>query len=280
VATPADPNEYVDTAGSAAALGSVDVPRSAAALGSVDGRGSAGLPGTGERAGRSPTDLSTTSPHDPPPANYPAVIDLLGMLAYGELQAFDRMAADARLAPDLRRRAILSEMAASEMASYRRLAQRLRDLGAEPDDAMAPFRGALDAYHDQTEPNDWLEALTKAYVGDGLADDFFREVAQFLSEPDRDLVLEVLHDTRYADFAADEIRRAIQTDPALANRLSMWARRLVGEGLSQAQRVAAERDSLTDLLLAGTGDLASIGALLKRITSAHTVRMTAIGLNN
>ena len=30
-----------------------------------------------------------------------AVVDLLGMLAYGELLAFDRMAADARLAPDL-----------------------------------------------------------------------------------------------------------------------------------------------------------------------------------
>ena len=40
-----------------------------------------------------------------------AVVDLLGMLAYGELLAFDRMAADAQLAPDLPRRAVLSEMA-------------------------------------------------------------------------------------------------------------------------------------------------------------------------
>src|SRR5690606_5920432 len=68
---------------------------------------------------------------DPDPA---AVADLLGMLAYGELLAFDRMAADARLAPDLRRRAVLSEMAGAEMANYRLLARRLTELGVEPAD--------------------------------------------------------------------------------------------------------------------------------------------------
>ena len=209
-----------------------------------------------------------------------AVIDLLGMLAYGELLAFDRMAADARLAPDLTRRSVLSEMAGYEIANYRRIAARLTDLGVDPETAMAPFRGPLRAYHDQTEPNDWLEALTKAYVGDGIADDFFREVAQFLEPADRDLVLEVLHDTRYTDFAASEIRRALAEDPNVANRLSMWARRLVGEGITQAQRVAAERDSFTELLLGGAGDLAGVGALLKRLTTAHTARMDAVGLNN
>ena len=209
-----------------------------------------------------------------------AVVDLLGMLAYGELLAFDRMAADARLAPDLPRRAVLSEMAGSEIANYHRLQDRLVQLGADPEAAMTPFRAALDNYHDQTEPNDWLEALTKAYVGDSIADDFFREVAAFLGPEDRQLVLDVLHDSRYAEFAANEIRAAIAQDPKVANRLSMWARRLVGEALSQAQRVAAEREAFTDLIIAGTGDLVSVGALLKRLTSAHTARMGAVGLNN
>jgi hypothetical protein len=209
-----------------------------------------------------------------------AVIDLLGMLAYGELLAFDRMSADARLAPDLPRRAVLSEMAGSEIASYRRLQDRLVQLGADPEAAMDPFRAPLDSYHDQTEPKDWLEALTKAYVGDSIADDFFREVAAFLGPEDRQLVLDVLHDSRYAEFAASEIRAAIAQDPKIANRLSMWARRLVGEGLSQAQRVAAERESFADLIIGGTGDLVSVGTLLKRLTTAHTARMAAVGLNN
>ena len=208
------------------------------------------------------------------------VIDLLALLAYGELQAFDQMAADARLAPDLHRRAVLSEMAAAEIVAYRRLAERLAQLGAEPETAMRPFVPALEQYHDQTSPKDWLEALTKAYVGDGIADDFYHEVALHLDPPDRELVLDVLHDTRYADFAKTEIREAIAVDPKVANRLSMWARRLVGEGLSQAQRVAVERPSLAMLLVGAVADEDGIGALFKRLTTGHTVRMAAVGLNN
>jgi 1,2-phenylacetyl-CoA epoxidase catalytic subunit len=211
----------------------------------------------------------------------PAVVDLLGMLAYAELLAFDRMADDATLAPDLRRRAVLSEMAGIEIANHRRVADRLTELGADPEQAMAPFRPALDAYHGQTEPSDWLEALAKAYVGDSIADDFAREIARGLGAADRDLILEVLHESRYAEFAAVEIRRALTGDAAAANRLSMWARRLVGEALSQAQRVAAERPSFAELLAAAScGDDDAVAAMLKRLTAAHTERMTSIGLNN
>ncbi|MFG1677222.1 ferritin-like fold-containing protein [Micromonospora sp. NPDC049282] len=33
---------------------------------------------------------------------------------------------------------------------------------------------ALRGYHDSTEPRDWAEAVTKAYVGDAITDDFLR----------------------------------------------------------------------------------------------------------
>jgi hypothetical protein len=208
------------------------------------------------------------------------VVDLLGMVAYGELTAFDRMAADARLAPDLRRRATLCEMAAVEIANYRRLTDRLLALGADPEAAMAPYVDALQAYHDSTEPRDWLEALTKAYVGDGVADDFFREVAALVDEPDRQLVLDVVHDSRYDEFAAAEIRAAIEADPKVANRLSMWARRLVGEALSQATRVAGTRVALTAMIAESAGDQAALQSLFKRMMIEHGARMSHAGLNN
>ncbi|MEU6074485.1 ferritin-like fold-containing protein [Micromonospora sp. NPDC047074] len=208
-----------------------------------------------------------------------AVVDLLGLVALGELLAFERMAVDARLAPDLRRRAALGEMAAAEIGNYRRLAERLTALGALPDDAMAPYVGPLQAYHDSTEPRDWAEAVTKAYVGDAITDDFIREIAEALAEPDRGLVLDVLHDSSYADFAVAEIRAAIEADPRVAGRLSMWARRLVGEALSQAGRVAAAERGAFSALLAQGGRL-DVPGLFGRLTAAHATRMTAAGLNN
>ncbi|MEU8389031.1 ferritin-like fold-containing protein [Micromonospora sp. NPDC048843] len=207
-----------------------------------------------------------------------AYADLLGLVAFGELLAFERMAGDARLAPDLRRRAALNEMAAAEIANYRRLADRLTALGVPPEEVMAPYVEPLQAYHDSTEPRDWAEVVTKAYVGDAITDDFVREVADALEEPDRALVLDVLHDSRYADFAAAEIRVAVADDPRVAGRLSMWARRLVGEALSQASRVAVERATLT-ALIARDGRV-DVPGLFGRLTTAHTARMAAAGLNN
>jgi hypothetical protein len=205
------------------------------------------------------------------PVDTTAVVDLLGALAYAELTAFDRLAEDARLAPTLGGRAALARMAAAEIEHHLRLAERLTELGADPAEAMAPFVSALDTFHESTRPKTWLEGLVKAYVGDGLASDFYREIAAFLPTPDRDLVLEVLADTGHADFAVREVRAAISKDRRLAGRLSLWGRRLVGEAISRSQAVIAEHDPLAEL--------AGVGRLIERITAAHTDRMKALGLN-
>jgi tRNA-(MS[2]IO[6]A)-hydroxylase (MiaE)-like len=213
------------------------------------------------------------------PVDSSAVVDLLGALAYAELTAFDRLAEDARLAPTLTGRAALARMAAAEIGHHCRLVERLEQLGADPSRAMAPFVPALDAFHESTRPSTWLEGLVKAYVGDGLATDFYREIAAFLPDPDRVLVLEVLADTGHADFAVREVRAALQADRKLSGRLSLWGRRLVGEAMSQSQAVIAEHDGLAELIIAGTGDLSGVARLIERITSAHTKRMKALGLN-
>ncbi|SHN33189.1 ferritin-like fold-containing protein [Cryptosporangium aurantiacum] len=211
----------------------------------------------------------------------PSVADLLGVLSYGALVAFDNLAVDARLAPDLRRRAALSEMAAAELVHYRRLADRLAEIGVDPVEAMTPFVTSLDAYHQSTRPKDWLEGLVKAYVGDGIADDFYREVAASLAEPDRTLVLEVLHDDRHAGYAVAEVRAAVAVDPTLAGRLGLWARRLVAEAVTQAQLVVAARPALVALVEPlGSGEPAGLAALIDRLTAGHTARLQSLGLKS
>jgi hypothetical protein len=216
------------------------------------------------------------------PSYLAAVIDLLGVIAYGEISAFERLAEDVKMSPTLADKAELARMASTEFGHFDRLRERLVELGADPFEAMAPFVKPFDAFHARTAPADWLEGLVKAYVGDGLAADFYREIAAFLDAGTRDLIIESLADAGQSQFVLDRVRGAIEQDHRIGGRLALWGRRLMGEALSQAQRVAAERDALSALLSGGVDrpgmDLAAIGRLFTRLTENHSARMEKLGL--
>jgi hypothetical protein len=240
-----------------------------------------------------PGRLTTLCAMPPPPADDPsdgddepsyddAVVDLLAVLAISELMAFERLASDASFAPTLDDKAAVADMAVAEFHHFTLLRDRLIALGADPAVAMEPYVEVLEAFHDRTAPGDWLEGLVKAYVGDGIAEDFYREISAYLDDQTRSLVLEVVQDTGHSAFAVEKVRAAIAQDPRVAGRLALWGRRLVGEALSQAQQVAAERESLALLLIGGGdrpgADLAEVGRMFERLTAAHTRRMEALGL--
>jgi hypothetical protein len=212
-----------------------------------------------------------------------AVVDLLGALAYGELSAFSRLAADAEMAPNQPAKAALAGVAVAEFHHYEVLVDRLREMGVDPDAAMEPFIAPIDGFHDRTKPSGWLEGLVKAYVGDGIASDFYREISAYVDLPTQTLVRSVLQDVGQAEFAVKTVREAIANDPTMAGRLSLWGRRLVGEALSQSQRVAVERDDLASLLVGGHNrpgaDLAEMGRMFSRLTDEHLRRMARLGLN-
>ena len=264
-----------------------------------------------QRGGSGPAgeDVGGTAAGPAGEADADGVIDLLGLLAYAELDAFFRLSGDAALAPSLADKAALGGMAVAEFSHFERIHAELDRLGADPDAAMQPFTGAVDAFHVRTAPSDWLESLVKAYVGDGFAADFYRALAEVLDPGLRALVLEVLADTGHAQFAVEHVRAAIEADPKVAGRLALWARRLVGEALGQAQRVAAQRPPLARLLVRDVSaedasaedasaedasaedasaedasaepasQLGEIGRMFARLTDAHAQRMSALGLS-
>ncbi|MCW2758300.1 MAG: hypothetical protein JWO46_2046 [Nocardioidaceae bacterium] len=214
-----------------------------------------------------------------------AVIDLLGVIAYGELSAFERLVDDAKLAPTLADKIELTTMAAAEFGHVEPLLKRITELGGDGVAAMEPFVAPFDSFHVHTAPRDWLEGLVKAFVGDGLAADFYREVAAFVDKDTRELVIDSLEDAGgRSDFIVDRVRQAIVADPRVGGRLALWGRRLMGEALSQAQSVAAERDALTALLAGGVDrpgmDLAALGRMFTRLTENHTQRMERLGLDS
>lgn len=207
------------------------------------------------------------------------VVDLLGAIAYGELAGFDRLAEDARAAPSLTDRVALAEMAAAEMGHYALLRNYLAERGVDVQDAMHPFIDALDTWHASTAPNSWTESLVKVYLGEGLVADFYREIAAWVDEQTRAVVLEVLADTGHAAFAEREIAAACEREPGLRDKLALWGRRLLGEAMTQSQYVVAERDSLAELIIKGSGDLAGIGALFRKVQKGHAKRMQNLGLS-
>jgi len=208
-----------------------------------------------------------------------SVVDLLGMVAYGRLSGFFRLTDDAAAAASLPDKIALAEMAVAEYGRFRQVLRRLEELDADPAAAMQPFMQAVDAFHAQTRPADWLEGLVKTYVGDGISADFYRTIADLLDPETRALVNDVLADTSHSDFVIGRVRAAIVADPSVAGRLALWARRLVGEAVGQAQRIAAEREPLARLLGGGdSSQLSKIGRMFSKFTDAHFGRMVALGL--
>ena len=244
------------------------------------------LPASWARSAGYSSPMDTSSAGSPPESvdlgYQEAVIDLLGVLAYGELSAFERLCDDAAMAPNLSDKAQIAEMACAEFGHFQLLRDRLIKLGADPEAAMQPFVAPLDAFHASTAPADWLEGPVKAYVGDNIAADFYREIANHLDKDTGQLVLSVFEDTGHSDFVVEKVRAAIAADPRVGGRLALWGRRLMGEALSQAQRVAAERDQLAGLLAGGPGrpgvDLVELSRMFTRLTEGHAKRMAALGL--
>ncbi len=226
----------------------------------------------------------------------PAVIDLLGLLAYGELTASQQLLRDAAMAPEPSDTEAMTGMALAEQRHYDQLRERITEHGVDPVVASAPFVAAIDEFHRRTAPHDWLEGLVKAYIGDGIANDFYREIGMRLrdgitnggempesedegAQRDGVLVVAVCEDLGHSDFAVERVKRAIEEDPKVAGRLALWGRWLVGEALSQAEQVALERDSLTALLVGVEDpDFDEVNQVLSRLTQGHARRMSALGL--
>jgi hypothetical protein len=176
----------------------------------------------------------------------------------------------------------MASMAALQIKHYETVRARLAQFDTDVMVAVKPFYEPFNEFHAHTKPKDWLEGLVLAYVGNGFAADFYREVAAFVDADTRALVYEVLADEGHADFVIEKVRAAIAADPRVAGRLALWGRRLVGEALSQAQRVAANRDALTHLLTGTVDrpgmDLAAMSRMFSRLVENHTRRMAKLGL--
>lgn len=208
-------------------------------------------------------------------------LSLLGMVAYLELAAFTRLAADAGLAPTLGQRLELSDLARQALDHLDRVRDRIVELGGELEPVMAPHAGVLVEFDTRTVPSTWWERLLKAYVGYGVADDFCRALARAVDEPTRAVVEDVLEGELHTDLVLRALARAAEDDPTLASRLALWGRRLVGEALNAVAAVLESHPTMRPLLEAAMADERGADPqqrLFALLTAEHSRRMGRLGL--
>ncbi len=210
-------------------------------------------------------------------ADHPGINELFALLAYGEVAAFYRLTDEARMAPDLRGRINMARMAAAEMAHYETLRESLESRGVDVLPAMSRYAPTLENYHRLTLPSTWMEALVKTYIGDALAADFYRQIADVLPDEVADVVHQVMAETKHSQFVVGDVRAAVTASDRQRSRLALWARRLLGEAITQAQYVLADRDELVDLVMA-KGGLSQINEFFDRLQQTHADRMRELGL--
>ena len=194
----------------------------------------------------------------------------LAILAFGELTAVERAAADAQSAPSVRDRVDLIGVAGVALGNYEALAACTEALGGDIAVLLEDVEPSFTALRERTRPRDWYESLMKGYVFDGINRVFYRAALVNLDGTSERVATSVLDDTRQSDHLRRRLAQAISEHPELSSRLALWGRRLVGEALVRGRQLIERFDLAVD-------DEA-VGAISQRVMTNHSRRMAALDL--
>ena len=203
---------------------------------------------------------------------------LLAALAYGEEAAARRARDSMGFAPDGRRESAQRGVAEHEERNQRLIQARLQEVGApELSKQFAPF---FDAFFDHTVPTDWVEAQAFHYIGDALVSDFADAAVAILEDVLDPVSAEIVRHTLgeredQEAFALEELTRAVEDDPRALQRVATYARRIVGEALTQTRRALDHTRVLKELLGRREGEKRLILDLL----DGHRARLDRLGID-
>jgi hypothetical protein len=201
------------------------------------------------------------------------VAQILAALSLGERLARGRAERNVALAPDFRTRRHQEHVAERERENASLLEARLAEVGSkELEEAFRPF---LEAFFEHTDPADWLEAQAWHYVGDALVRDFADILVPALDPVSAEVTRKALAERdEQESFALDEITRLVGDDPAAAERVAAYARRVIGEALTQTRRALNETGVLKSLLGSDEAEKQVLLGLLQR----HRERLDRLGI--
>jgi hypothetical protein len=202
-----------------------------------------------------------------------AVAEVLAALSYGQRRAAMRAEANVDLSPTLIARRRQEQIAAHEHERADVIHRRLAELTkAGLEQRFAPF---FDAVFAHTEPADWLEAQTWHYVGDALVRDLADALSPSMDPRSAEVTEQVLADRDDQEsFALDEITRIVGADGEARERVAAYARRVIGESLTQTRRALDATGAIRRLVGGEEQEKHMLLDLLQR----HRQRLDRLGI--
>lgn len=202
------------------------------------------------------------------------VAQILAALSFGERLARRRAEQNVAMAPDSRTRRHQEHVAERERENASLLEARVEEVGSkELEEAFRPF---LEAFFEHTDPADWLEAQTWHYVGDALVRDFADSLMPAFDRVSAEVTRRALAERdEQESFALDEITRLVGEDPSAAERVAAYARRVIGEALTQTRRALNETGALRTLL--GSDEVEK--RVLLNLLQRHRERLDRLGID-
>ncbi|XPP25566.1 MAG: ferritin-like fold-containing protein [Leucobacter sp.] len=201
----------------------------------------------------------------------PGIMPFLGLTAYLQLELYEASARAVAGAPTLQAKDVLARVAGVTLSKHQRLTDEVRRRGHEPHLLMTPFTPVIDRYIERIEVPDWHQHVLSIYLVGGLFDGFFASLAGGLKDGYRSEAIAILTDNAGREEVRELLAGEIAADPALANRLALWGRRLVGDTLLVSRHVLS--------LSEGRSFVASeVEPVFTELIADHIRRMDGLGL--
>lgn len=207
-----------------------------------------------------------------PEPDQQAEVDLLGLVLGAALQAVAAEGQGATRARHTDQKLLMASRAARAAALAQRVAAAL-PAGVSADQAGSATALALGDFERNTHAGAWPQAVARSVLLDGLIGDALHRVQLPAS------VRELLDDE-----AAPDVRpvldQVLSDDPSARDEAALYGRRMLGELLSQVQRVATSNAGLAMLLTGADegADLEAVSGLMAELATSHQRRMAELGL--
>lgn len=231
------------------------------------------------------SESQSASPKAEPQSSHltPGEVALLGLVGATELRAAQSLATLSTMAPELADAVWLMGLAGRCQQFSARAQSQLGQAGVDWSMAMQPYATRVEAFFTAARPTSWPESVLQVYLTHTLAADFVTTTADRLPSEVARLVRQAVHWGAAESQLAARVQAAVAASPDQVGRLSLFARRILGEALGQAQRVAARESDLTGVLNGGaeseaSDDLAAVTALMREVSRRHGDRVEALGL--